>query len=130
MGFQNVKTYDPLFPETAVKPTITCDCIICFEVVEHTTDPKATFDDLFSLLDERGIVLFSTFTQPGNMEALGANWCCIGPKNGHVSIYTRVSLKTVIRDAGFSFGSLNESWHLIFLNIPGFADHLLSDLFP
>jgi len=124
LGFQNVETYDPLFPETSTKPTVKYDCIVCFEVVEHTTDPKATFDDLFSLLKEDGIVLFSTLTQPGNMEELGINWWYIGPRNGHISIYTGKSLETVIQDAGFNFMSFDESWHLIFRNIPGFANHL------
>ena len=130
MGFRNVETYDPLFPDASVKPTIHYDCIVCFEVVEHTTRPKATFDDIFTLLKESGVVIFSTLTQPADMEERGVNWWYIGPRNGHVSIYTRKSLKTVIEAAGLGFGSFSESWHLIFRNMPRFAAHLLSDLFP
>jgi 2-polyprenyl-6-hydroxyphenyl methylase/3-demethylubiquinone-9 3-methyltransferase len=124
-GFPRVDTYDPFVPQYAAKPVDRYECVVCFEVVEHSTDPAAIFADMSELLADSGMILFSTLVQPADIDAQGLNWWYVGPRNGHVSLYTKASLASLVQPLGFNLGSFNESYHVLFREVPDFARHFL-----
>ena len=63
-GFPRVDTYDPFVPEYSTKPLERYECVVCFEVVEHSTDPAGIFADMNELLTDNGMILFSTLFSP------------------------------------------------------------------
>jgi len=124
-GFSHAETYDPFVPRYSAKPLDRFDCVVCFEVVEHSTDPARVFADMSDLLTDSGLILFSTLLQPPDIDSQGLNWWYAAPRNGHVSLYTKASLATLAQPLGFSLGSFNESYHVLFRGIPDFAKHFI-----
>lgn len=124
-GFPHVDTYDPFAPEHATRPSGRYDCVVCFEVVEHTTDPRGTFAEMNEMLTEDGLLLFSTLLQPEDLDRQGLSWWYVGPRNGHVSLFTAKSLVAAVRPLGLTFGSFGQNTHVLFRRLPAFARHLL-----
>jgi 2-polyprenyl-6-hydroxyphenyl methylase/3-demethylubiquinone-9 3-methyltransferase len=124
-GFSGVKTYDPFVPRFSVRPVDRFDCVVSFEVAEHCTDPMRLFADWDELLENRGVVVFSTLIQPADIERQGLNWWYAGPRNGHVSLYSRASLAAAVQPFGFKLGSFNESMHVLCRDVPDFAKHFM-----
>jgi 2-polyprenyl-6-hydroxyphenyl methylase/3-demethylubiquinone-9 3-methyltransferase len=124
-GFPHVTTYDPFVPKHAEKPEGRFDCIACFEVVEHSTDPAHSFAEMNDFLMDPGLIVFSTLLQPADIDLQGLNWWYAGPRNGHVSLYTRASLAKLVRRFGLMLRSFNESTHVLYRGIPAFANHFL-----
>jgi SAM-dependent methyltransferase len=125
-GFPHIDVYDPFVPRYAEKPEGRYDCILCLEVVEHSLDPAATFREMSDLLAERGVIVLSTLVQPPDVDQQGINWWYLGPRNGHISLYSRASLVKLVQPLGFRFGSFNDSWHVLFREVPDFARHFIS----
>ena len=125
VGFPRVDTYDPFVPDFSKKPSDRFDCVVCFEVVEHATDPASLFADMNDTLDDLGIIIFSTLVQPADIDRQGLNWWYAAPRNAHVSLYTKASLHRIGQRFGFYLGSFTESYHVFFRNIPDFARHFL-----
>ncbi len=46
------------------RPADRFDCVVSFEVVEHSTDPERTFADMNEFLADPGLIVFSTLLQP------------------------------------------------------------------
>jgi SAM-dependent methyltransferase len=124
-GFPQAETYDPFVARHAVRPTDRFDCVVSFEVVEHTTEPARVFAEMNEFLTESGLVLFSTLLQPADIEHQGLNWWYAAPRNGHVSLYSRASLVQVVQPFGFRLGSFNDGFHVLFRAIPDFAQHFI-----
>jgi 2-polyprenyl-6-hydroxyphenyl methylase/3-demethylubiquinone-9 3-methyltransferase len=124
-GFTDVETYDPFVPRHPARPAGRFDCIVCFEVLEHSTDPRGIFADMIDLLSDPGLVLFSTLLQPADIDRQGLNWWYAGPRNGHVSLFSTASLERILHPLGFSLGSFNEGLHVVFREIPEFARHFI-----
>ncbi len=125
VGFSRVETYDPFVPRFNTRPSDRFDCVVCFEVVEHSTDPVSLFADMNDTLDDPGIILFSTLVQPADIDRQGLNWWYAAPRNAHVSLYTRTSLHKIGERFGFYLGSFTESYHVFFREIPDFARHFI-----
>ena len=106
-------------------PTDRFDCIVSFEVLEHSHDPARTFADMNGFLAESGLIIFSTLLQPADLDNIGLNWWYAGPRNGHVSLYSRPSLEKLIEPFGFKLGSFNDGLHILFREIPDFAKHFI-----
>jgi SAM-dependent methyltransferase len=124
-GFPQADTYDPFVPHHSDKPADRFDCVVSFEVLEHSTDPARSFADMNDSLTDTGLILFSTLLQPADIDQQGLNWWYAGPRNGHVSLYSRASLAKVVRPFGFKLRSFNESVHVLFREIPDFARHFI-----
>jgi len=122
-GF-SATTYDP-FSDFNVLPTESFDLISCFEVMEHVPCPKETVATMVSLLKESGAILFSTLLQPAQFEAIGLNWWYAAPRNGHVSLYSTLSLAHLFQPHGMRVSSFSEGVHIAYREIPSFASHLL-----
>ena len=58
-GYQ-VLNYDPYFAPNEEYKNHKFDLIVLSEVAEHISNPKQTFEHLFTLLNSRGAILFMT----------------------------------------------------------------------
>jgi 2-polyprenyl-6-hydroxyphenyl methylase/3-demethylubiquinone-9 3-methyltransferase len=124
-GFSRAETYDPFVPRHSARPLDRFDCVVSFEVLEHSTDPSKTIADMNEFLAEPGLILFSTLVQPADIDKQGLNWWYAGPRNGHVSLYTRTSLAILGQPFGFQCGSFNDSLHVFFRVAPDFAKRFI-----
>jgi len=124
-GFSQVDGYDPFVPGHDVRPPHRYDFIVCFEVLEHSTDPARTLGEINDLLTENGLILFSTLLQPPDIEQQGLNWWYALPRQGHVSLYSRASLLKLAQPFGFHFGSYDNDVHVLFRTIPDCAKHII-----
>ncbi len=97
-GFRHVENYDPF--ASPQRPAGRFDIITCFEVIEHSTAPLATLEDMRGLLAEDGCVLFTTGIQPDDIAVRRASWWYVGPRNGHASIFTVDALATLAARCG------------------------------
>jgi len=122
-GFPDVETYDPFVPRYSARPRDRFDCVVSFEVLEHSTDPAQTISDINEFLAEPGLILVSTLVQPADIDEHGLNWWYAGPRNGHVSLFTKTSLAVLGQPLGLNCGSFNDSMHVFFREVPGFAAH-------
>jgi 2-polyprenyl-6-hydroxyphenyl methylase/3-demethylubiquinone-9 3-methyltransferase len=127
-GFPDAENYDPFVPLHSARPAGRFDCVVCFEVVEHSTDPGQTFADMMDFLTDHGMIVFSTLLQPADIDHQGLNWWYVGPRNGHVSLFSRESLVALIEPFGFGFASFNDNLHVLYREIPDFARHFLIPL--
>lgn len=123
-GFRSAATYDPFNPEFSRKPEGRFQLITCYETLEHLPNPRQAAAEIAELLQPDGVVLFSTLVQPEDIDDQRMQWWYIGPRNGHVTLYSRLALATLWADLGFQLASFNESHHLAFRQVPAVAAHL------
>jgi 2-polyprenyl-3-methyl-5-hydroxy-6-metoxy-1,4-benzoquinol methylase len=114
VGFSEVTTYDPFVARFAEKPDGRFDCVICFEVLEHSTEPSRTLKDITEMLTDTGIILLSTLLQPGDIDSHGLAWWYAAPRNAHVSLYSAASLEKLARSVDFQVHSLDQSYHVLY----------------
>jgi 2-polyprenyl-6-hydroxyphenyl methylase/3-demethylubiquinone-9 3-methyltransferase len=124
-GFPSAETYDPFHPAHRTRPERQFDLVTCFETLEHMPDPTAGAADIAALLKPDGLLFFSTLVQPADFEAQRMQWWYIGPRNGHVTLHSRASLKTLWAGHGLQLASFNDNMHLAFRTLPPFAQHLV-----
>jgi SAM-dependent methyltransferase len=117
-GFREAVTYDPMVSEYAAKPDGKFDLVTCFETLEHLPDPVAGIAKIIECLAEPGAVFYSTLTQPADFDGLGMSWWYVGPRNGHISIFTTQSLTHAWARHGYKHASLNNGMHLAFRELP------------
>lgn len=111
----NSQAYDPFGSDgrLAEPPTELFDLITAIEVFEHAQDPQHVMAQLVSLLAPDGIIFFSTLVSDGqNLATNGLKWQYAAPRNGHISLHTRETLKALGRQHGLSFTSLSDNIHL------------------
>jgi hypothetical protein len=118
-GF-SATTYDP-FSGFKERPSRRFDVITCFEVMEHTPFPARTAAEMCDMLADEGIILFSTLTQPADFDQQRLHWWYAGPRNGHVSLYSRESLTILFQQLGLQLFSISELVHVAFRKLPAFA---------
>lgn len=123
-GFPVATTFDPFVPEFAKPPDGKFNLITCFETLEHMPDPLTGIGAIVAHLAEPGLILFSTLLQPADFEKLGMNWWYVGPRNGHVSMFSRDALAQAWRSHGCNTGSFNDNLHVAFRTMPDFAKPL------
>ena len=124
-GFSDAQTFDPFVVDFARRPAGTFDLITCFEALEHMPDPMAGIASILSSMKETGLVLFSTLLQDSEFERLGVNWWYVGPRNGHISVFSRGALVSAWQHYGCKTMSFNNNLHVAFRTLPKFAWHLL-----
>lgn len=123
-GFPTAVTYDPMTPEHARLPEEKFELVTCFETLEHVPDPAASIAQIIQCVAEQGLVLFSTCVQPADFDQCGLNWWYVGPRNGHISIFSKQALAVAWRRHGYKIISLNDNVHLAFNTLPPFLAHL------
>ena len=111
-GF-SVDTYDPYSGVNNIKPEHKYKIIFSFEVVEHSPNPIQTFNEIFELLDDGGVVIFSTLLQPNDFP--GISWWYAGPRNGHISLHTPNSMAYSIREhKDYVIAPFGQGLHIMF----------------
>lgn len=124
-GFAAAETYDPFAPAFARPPDGRFDVLTCFETLEHLPQPVGGLEAMAQLTAEPGIVVFSTLLQPDEFDRIGLDWWYVGPRNGHISIFSRSALALAWKRFGFRVGSFNHGLHAAYRQLPGFAAHLV-----
>lgn len=119
------RTYDPFTPAFAARPDRKFNLVTCFETLEHMPDPVAGVGDIAGLVADGGAVLFSTLVQPAEFANIGLGWWYVGPRNGHVTLFSRQALAVLWARFGFTVGSFNDNTHIAYRGAPpAFARHL------
>ncbi|WP_293904901.1 class I SAM-dependent methyltransferase [Phenylobacterium sp.] len=115
-------TYDPYTPRFAGRPARRFNLITCLETLEHMPDPAAGVGDIVALLEPGGAVVFATLAQP---PGAGLGWWYIGPRNGHVTLFSRAALAALWGRFGFAVASFNDHVHMAWREAPpAWARHL------
>jgi hypothetical protein len=117
-GFAEAITYDPMVPEHATRPEGKFDLVTCFETLEHLPDPVAGIARIVECVAEPGAVFYSTLMQPADIDKQGMSWWYVGPRNGHISLFTRQALTSAWARHGYKTASLNDNVHLAFRTLP------------
>jgi SAM-dependent methyltransferase len=123
-GFQAAVTYDPMTPEHARRPDGKFELVTCFETLEHLPDPAAGIAAILEYAADTGLIFFSTYAQPADFNNYGLHWWYVGPRNGHVSIFSRQSLKRAFGAHGYKYVACSDNLHLAFRKLPQFLAHL------
>jgi 2-polyprenyl-6-hydroxyphenyl methylase/3-demethylubiquinone-9 3-methyltransferase len=121
-GFR-AETYDP-FSEFDALPLGRFELITCFEVMEHVQWPRETVRAMVGLLQEGGVILFSTLVQPAEFARIGLGWWYAAPRNGHISLYSTAALARLFGEVGMKVASFSAGMHMAYRSVPAFARHL------
>jgi 2-polyprenyl-6-hydroxyphenyl methylase/3-demethylubiquinone-9 3-methyltransferase len=123
-GFPIAVTFDPMVPEHAMRPEGKFDLVTSFETFEHLPDPAAGIASILEFAAEPGLIFFTTLLQPMDIEQQRLNWWYVGPRNGHVSLFSREALTKAWNRYGYRVASLNDNTHFAFRTLPTFLAHL------
>ena len=124
-GFRRVNTYDPFSSKHNMNDGQKYDLITAFEVFEHVPDPVATMRDITKRLKPESLLLFSTLLQPDDLAQTGLDWWYAGPRNGHISLHSKLSLALLLKQFGLTLASANQGLHLGFAKLPSIAKGLI-----
>jgi SAM-dependent methyltransferase len=123
-GFRTALTYDPMVPEFCTGPEGKYDLVTSFETLEHVPDPVRSVADILKYSAEPGLVFFSTLVQPAEFDQQRLNWWYVGPRNGHISLFSKQALAIVWNRFGYRVISLNDNLHFAFRTLPAYLAHL------
>lgn len=121
-GF-SAESFDP-FHAQGEYPKGPFHLVTAFEVVEHSPDPHATFAAARALTSDDGAFLFTTLLQPPDIATVGLGWWYAAPRNGHVSLHSRESLRVTAQRAGWTLESFNDDLHAAWVRRPRWLRHL------
>lgn len=125
-GFPAVTTYDRFHPAHRERPAGKFDLVTCFETIEHMPDPIAGAADIASFLADDGLLILSTLVQPDDFDKVRMHWWYIGPRNGHITIFSREALRRLWARLGYKvIFTRQPHLHLVCRTVPSFAKHLV-----
>ena len=99
-GWQS-SSFDPLYDDR--RPDGTFDLITAFEVIEHVPDVKALVADLVALSGPDTVLICTTLLHEPT-RTVTDSWY-VAPRNGHVVIHSRDSLRWMLGAAGYVLAS-------------------------
>lgn len=108
--------YDPFGDSNVVADSRECyNFCSAFEVAEHSPDPHNFLREIVSLCSpDRLAVLISTHLHDRHTASNSRlDWWYAAPRNGHISLYSHLSLKKAARIHGLDCLSLTENTHLL-----------------
>ena len=105
-------SYDPFNPDCDTLPSRCFPLVTCFEVLEHTPDPRAVIRALAAAAGPDGLVLFSTLLQPADFASLGVAWWYVAPRNGHITLFSHSALRALWAEQGFQMASHGGIHHM------------------
>jgi 2-polyprenyl-3-methyl-5-hydroxy-6-metoxy-1,4-benzoquinol methylase len=80
--------------------------VTCFDVIEHTTNPRKFIENIHKILDSKGFLLLSTPNASSiSARLLGESWWVFGP-DGHYVLFTPKSIRMLLEMNGFSVVSI------------------------
>lgn len=121
------RSYDPFVDrELRVADLGKFDLVTAFEVFEHVPDIAALVEDLRMLVGPDGVILFSTLLSDGEIgRGRPLTWWYASPRNGHISLFSKESLRLCLNKAGFNHASASANLHLAYGRAPAWAAHVL-----
>jgi 2-polyprenyl-6-hydroxyphenyl methylase/3-demethylubiquinone-9 3-methyltransferase len=123
-GFSTAVTYDPLVPAFAERPADKFDLVTSFETLEHLPDPLAGIRSILEFAADPGLIFFTTALQPADFDQLRLNWWYAGPRNGHISLFSRQALTIAWGRYNYRVASLGDNIHFAFRTLPAYLGHL------
>lgn len=93
-----------------VRPSDKYDIVTAIEVFEHTTKPYDSLEDIISFLKINGEIVFTTFTN--DLLSFGEMHWYISPRNGHVTIHSKKSLKILLSKYGLKLEHIGDHTHI------------------
>jgi SAM-dependent methyltransferase len=118
----NSTSYDPFVDGPLSGGLGKFNLVTSFEVFEHVPDVKHLMATLSSLVEEDGMVLFSTLLSDGILARnQRVQWWYASPRNGHISLFSRRSLALLGEKEGFDLVSFSPNLHAFWRNIPSWA---------
>lgn len=109
-------SWDPMKPEVPPEPH-TFDIVTCFEVLEHTPTPKKSAKEILAFLAPAGVVIFSTLVSD-SWSPCDVNFWYVAPRNGHITIHTKNSLRTLFGAFGYRVHHMTDDVHMAFQTPP------------
>lgn len=114
----NSKSYDPFNdPDMQISSLGKFNCITAFEVFEHVPDVSVLMQNLNTLLEDKGGILFSTLLSDGELDDGTLGWWYAAPRNGHISLFSAQSLKWLGQRYGLQLRSLTNGTHLFYRDV-------------
>lgn len=125
-GWQS-RSYDPFAaPALKVQELGKFDLVTAFEVFEHVPDVNALFADLERLTKPESLVIFSTALSDGHIgRGRPLDWPYAAPRNGHISLFSGLSLQKCFGRYGFKLGGFSSGLFVAFRKVPDWAGHVL-----
>jgi SAM-dependent methyltransferase len=115
-------SYDPFFDGPLTDRLGRFNLVSSFEVFEHVPDVNHLIATLSSLVEQDGIVLFSTVLSDGSLARnQRLHWWYASPRNGHISLFSRRSLALLGAKEGFELATLEPGLHAYWRKVPSWA---------
>jgi FkbM family methyltransferase len=124
----NSTSYDPFVDRTTNLDDLgTFNLITAFEVFEHVPNVKSLANNLSSLLEANGMVLFTTLLIDGNINLnKRINWWYASPRNGHISLFSSESLRWFAKQVGLNYHKFTPGLHALLNQVPHWAEQLFN----
>ncbi|MDK2123543.1 class I SAM-dependent methyltransferase [Chitinimonas sp. DQS-5] len=123
----NSRSYDPFVNRDVEMDTLgEFDLITVTEVFEHVPDPLQLVVDLATLIKDDGVVIFTTLLADNDVKVgQPLNWWYAAPRNGHISLYSALSLVVLGARVGLKYHWMPAGWHLYYRNVPEWGPEVL-----
>jgi len=120
-------SYDP-FVDGALREDLgRFNLVTSFEVFEHVPDVNYLISTLSALVDDDGMVLFSTLLSDGILARnQRVQWWYASPRNGHISLFSRRSLALLGKKEGFDLVSFSPNLHAYWRKLPTWVATVLT----
>jgi 2-polyprenyl-3-methyl-5-hydroxy-6-metoxy-1,4-benzoquinol methylase len=89
------------------------DLITAYEVFEHISDVNELVSNLKSLLNTNGIIHFTTLSSDNS---LSSDWWYAAPRNGHISLFSKKSLKVLAGKFNLKLKIINDSEFIMYVS--------------
>jgi SAM-dependent methyltransferase len=118
----NSTSYDPFVDGPLRGDLGRFNLVTSFEVFEHVPDVNHLIATLSSLVEEDGVVLFSTLLSDGSIARnQRVQWWYASPRNGHISLFSRRSLALLGAKEGFELVTFSPNLHAFWRRLPAWA---------
>ncbi len=113
----DASSWDPFGGEGDLPLKGSFDFVSAFEVFEHTVDPAHTAAESLGMLNDNGVLVFSTLTTD-HIPARSMDHWYIAPRNGHISLYTKRALAHLFAQYGYRVHHFSNGTHMAIRNTP------------
>ncbi len=118
----NSTSYDPFVDGPRSEGLGKFNLVTSFEVFEHVPDVNHLIATMASLVDDDGMILFSTVLSDGNVARnKRLQWWYASPRNGHISLFSGRSLAMLGKKEGFELVSFSPNLHVFWRKLPTWA---------